>query len=156
MLDTETDEEWQALAGDDKKTWSEFRFKQLPLISALPLLTKYQADAKNAEAYAVSELAKKVGGKEIVFDQFFPVVNADKSYVVGGESINAKISVGTYSSQLDAANVSITANGRSLPVNSEGIATLNIPGSGSGQKTIPLSVSVKNPLTGEVKRGTDF
>ena len=157
VLDTETDEEWRALADDSKKTWSAFRFQQLPLISALPLLTKYQADAKNAEAFAVAELAKKVGGKEIVFDQFFPVVNADKSYVVGGEKITAKVSVGTYSSQLDAANVSITAGGKGLPVNSEGVATLTIPGSGSGQKTIPLSVSVKNPLTGEVKTGrADF
>ena len=154
VLDTESDEEWQALAENNQKSWSEFTFKQLPLISALPLLTKFQADAKNAEAFAVSELAKKVGGKEIVFDSFFPVVNADKSYVVGGESINAKISVGTYSSQMDPANVTITANGRALPVNSEGVATLNIPGSGSGQKTIPLSVAVKNPLTGEIKRGT--
>ena len=153
VLKTESDSVWRAQAGPDKKTWSQYRFKQLPLISALPLLTKYQADAKNAEAFAVSEFAKKVGGLEIVFDQFFPVVNADKSYVVGGETINAKVSVGTYSSSLDPSNVSISAGGTPLRVGADGIATYTINGSGSGPKTVPFTVSVKNPLTGEVKTG---
>ena len=154
VLDTETDEEWKAQAGKDKKTWAEYRFKQLPLISALPLLTKYQADAKNAEAYAVSELAGKVGGKELVFDKFFPVINADKSYVVGGESINAEISVGSYSSAFDPANITITANGQTLRVGPDGKAKYTIAGSGSGQKTVALTASVRNPLTGKVDRGT--
>lgn len=153
VLDTETDEEWQALASKDKKTWAEYRFKQLPLIAALPLLTKYQADAKNAEAYAVSELAGKVGGKEIVFDKFFPVINADKSYVIGGESITAEVSVGSYSSSFDPANITITANGKPLRVGPDGKAKYSIPASGSGQKTVKLTASVRNPLTGKVDRG---
>ncbi len=153
VLNTETDEVWKAQAGADKKTWSEYRFKQLPLISALPLLTKYQADAKNAEAYAVSELAGKVGGKELVFDKFFPVINADKSYVVGGESINAEVSVGSYSSSFDPKNITITANGQTLAVGSDGKAKYTIPASGSGQKTVKLTASVRNPLTGKVDRG---
>ncbi len=154
VLNTETDEEWKAQAGSDKKSWSEYRFKQLPLISALPLLTKYQADAKNAEAYAVSELAGKVGGKELVFDKFFPVINADKSYVVGGESINAEISVGSYSSSFDPKNITITANGQTLNVGPDGKAKYTISASGSGPKTVALTASVRNPLTGKVDRGT--
>ena len=153
VLKTETEEEWKAVAGPDKKTWAEYRFKQLPLISALPLLTKYQADAKNAEAYAVSELAKKVGGLEIVFDQFFPVIKADKSYVIGGESINAEVSVGSYSSSFDPANITLTANGQRLNVGPDGKAKYTIQGSGSGPKTVKLTAAVRNPLTGEVTTG---
>ncbi len=152
-LKTEPDSVWRAAAGPDKKTWAEYRFKQLPLISTLPLLTKFQSDAKNAEAYAVSEFAKKIGGLEIVFDNFFPVIEADKSYVVGGESITAKISVGTSSSSLDPSNLSINANGQNLRVDNNGVGTLTINATGSGPKTIPLTVTVKNPLTGEVKTG---
>ena len=153
VLGVEPDSVWRAQASSDKRSWADYRFRQLPLISALPLLTKYQADAKNAEAFAVSEFAKKVGGLEIVFDQFFPVVNANKSYVVGGESITAQVSVGTYSSSLDPSNVSISAGGTPLRVGADGVATYTINASGSGPKTVPFSVSVKNPLTGEVKTG---
>ena len=157
VLRTETDEEWKAVAEDGKESWADYRFRQLPLISALPLLTKFQADAKNAEAFAVSELAKKVGGLEIVFDQFFPVIKPDKSYVVGGENINAEISVGSYSSSFDPSNIRITANGQPLRVGSDGKAAYTITGSGAGQKTVKLTASVTNPLTGEVTTGTsDF
>ena len=150
----ETD--WKAAveAGDSEaKSWSEFKFRQMPVAAVLPLLSQMQADLKASEANMVNDMASLAGGKTITFDQFFPVVNADRSYVIGGESINATVSVGTYSSSLQPENVSITANGRSLPIQADGTAKLTIPASGSGQKTVPLTVSVKNPLTGKVATG---
>ncbi len=150
------DDTWKMAVENNEseaKSWEEFKFRQMPVAAVLPLLSQMQADLKASEANMVNDMAKLAGGKTITFDQFFPVVNADRSYVIGGESINATVSVGTYSSSLDPSNVSITANGRSLPIKSDGTASLVIPASGSGQKTIPLSVSVKNPLTGKVATG---
>ena len=144
------DEEWK---DSDKNSWEEYKFKQMPVAAVLPLLSQMKADLKSSEANMVNSMASLAGGKTVEFDSFFPVVAADRSYVVGGETINAKVSVGTYSSSLDPANVRITANGRALRVNSDGTADLKIPASGTGQKTIPLTVSVTNPLTGEVTKG---
>jgi gliding motility-associated protein GldM len=145
------DETWKEAS--DKNSWREFKFYHMPVAAVLPLLSQMQSDLKVSEANMVNNMAQLAGGKVVEFDSFFPVVAADKSYVVGGESIKAKISVGTYSTSLDPANVKITAGGRSLSMNDQGFAELTIPASGSGQKTIPLTVEVTNPLTGEVTPG---
>lgn len=144
------DETWKTT---DKKSWEQFKFYHMPVAAVLPLLSQMQSDLKVSESNMVNSMATLAGGKVVEFDSFFPVVAADKSYVVGGESIKAKISVGTYSTSLDPANVKITAGGRNLTMNSDGFAELTIPASGTGQKTIPLAVEVTNPLTGEVTSG---
>ncbi len=139
--------------GTDKESWADFKFRQMPLAAVLPLMSQIQADLKTSEANMVNDMISLAGGKTITFDKFFPVVQADRSYVVGGEQIKAKISVGTYSSTLDPANVRISVNGSPQRINPDGTADYNITGSGTGSKTVPLSVAVTNPLTGEVTEG---
>ena len=148
--------DWKQAVEDntsEAKSWAEFKFRQMPVAAVLPLLSQMQADLKASEANMVNSMAALAGGRVVEFDSFFPVVNADRSYVIGGESINATVSVGSYSSSIGAGNVRITANGRSLPVQPDGTAKLTIPASGTGQKTVPLTVSVTNPLTGETTTG---
>lgn len=144
------DTEWE---GTDKVSWSDFKFRQMPVAAVLPLLSQMQADLKSSEANMVNSMASLAGGRVVEFDSFFPVVKADRSYVIGGEKINATVSVGSYSSSIGAGNIRITADGRSLKVKSDGTADLPITASGTGQKTISLGVSVTNPLTGEVTKG---
>ncbi|PSR11799.1 MAG: hypothetical protein DA408_13445 [Bacteroidetes bacterium] len=144
------DETWKT---SDKTSWADFKFRQMPLAAVLPLMSQMQADLKSSEANMVNDMIGLAGGKSIVFDKFFPVVQADRSYVVGGEAIKAKISVGTYSSSLDPANVQIFVGGSPLKINDDGTADYNITGSGSGQKKVPLRVVVKNPLTGKETSG---
>lgn len=146
------DETWQA-PGSDKSSWSDFKFRQMPLAAVLPLLSQMQSDLKSSEAAMVNNMAELTGGRTIEFDAFFPVVQADRSYVVGGEKINASISVGTYSTSLQPENVKIYAGGSQLQVGEGGTAEYNITGSGTGQKKVPLRVEVVNPLTGEVSTG---
>ena len=145
------DEEWQE-AGSD--SWTAYKFRQMPVAAVLPLLSRMQADLSSAEANMVNDMASLVGGRTIEFNEFFPVVSADRSYVVSGEKIDAKVSVGTYSSSLDPSNVTITANGSPLRVGADGSAQLPVPTGSMGQKTINLGVRVRNPLTGEVNEGT--
>lgn len=146
------DETWQA-DGSDKTSWSDFKFRQMPLAAVLPLLSQMQSDLKSSEAAMINNMAELTGGRTIEFDAFFPVVQADRSYVVGGEKINAQISVGTYSTSLQPENVKIYAGGSQLSVGEGGVAEYSITGSGSGQKKIPLRVEVVNPLTGEIAKG---
>lgn len=78
---------WQ---GSDKTSWEDFKFRKMPLAAVLPTLSAMQADAKNTEATIVNELAALSGGRVVEFDQFFPVVNAKKSYVIAGELLKQK------------------------------------------------------------------
>ncbi len=145
------DETWRE--SKDKQSWSDFKFRQMPVAAVLPLLSQMQSNLKSSEAAMINSMATLTGGKVVEFDQFFPVVQADRSYVVGGESINAQISVGTYSTSLDPDNVKIYVGGSSIPVGAGGVAEYTITGSGVGQKTVPLRVEVTNPLTGDVTEG---
>ncbi len=148
---TNDDESWKET--EDKNSWADYKFRQMPVAAVLPLLSLMQSNLKSSEAGMINSMAELTGGRIVEFDQFFPVVQADRSYVVGGEQINAKISVGTYSSSLDPENVKVFVNGSSVPVGAGGVADYTITGSGAGQKTVHLRVEVTNPLTGEVSEG---
>lgn len=146
------DESWKN-ADKKKESWSEFKFGHMPVAAVMPLLSQMQSDLKVSEANIVNELVQIAGGKSIKFDEFFPVFNADKSYVIGGESINAEVSVGSYSSSLDPSNVSLYVGGQKLTIGPDGKAKYTIRGSGQGPKSVSTRVEVRNPLTGDVKTG---
>lgn len=148
------DPDWKDKAGKDKNTWSEYRFKQMPVLPVLALLTTFQADAKNAEALAVSKLSELAGGKEIVFNSFFPVINAKKAYVIKGEKFEAEISLGAYSSDIPPENITLTLNGSRLPVKEDGKAQYSTTADRYGANTLNLKAVVLNPLTGETTEGT--
>ncbi len=149
-ISLDIDQNWKEQSDGKKNSWADFRFRQMPLISVLPLLTKFQTDAKNAEALGVGKLSELVGGKQIVFNQFFPVINAKKAYVIKGGKFEAEVSLGAYSSDIPPANINLTVNGKRLPVGKDGKAVFTDAASGLGTKTLNLSATVTNPLTGEV------
>ncbi len=144
------DEAWQEA---DRPSWRDYRFGHMPVAAVLPLLSQMKSDLKSTEANMINDMVQIAGGKTIEFDEFFPVFNADRSYVIGGERITAKVSVGSYSSSLDPSNIDLRVNGSRLKINPDGTADFSITGSGTGQKSLTTSVAVTNPLTGEVKKG---
>jgi gliding motility-associated protein GldM len=147
------DEESWKNSNNKKGSWADFKFGHMPLAAVLPLMSQIQSDLKVSEANLVNDIVQLAGGKQIVFDKFFPVFAADKSYVIGGERLNAKVSVGSYSSSLQPENIDLRVNGQKLPINADGTADFSLVASGSpGPKTIQTSVAVTNPLTGEVTR----
>lgn len=145
------DETWKKTK--DKKSWSDFKFRQMPLAAVLPLMSQMQADLKSSEASMINSMAELTGGRIVEIDQFFPVVQAEKSYVIAGEPFNAEVSIGSYSSTLDPSNVVVTVNGSALRVGEDGKAKYSTTTSSTGPQTLNLGVRVTNPLTGEVKEG---
>ncbi|MCH2042641.1 MAG: hypothetical protein MK212_00750 [Saprospiraceae bacterium] len=144
------DQEWQDA---HKKSWEEHTFKQMPLAAVLPLLSQMQANARTAEADLVNKMAKLSGGKVVEFDKFFPMISARKAYVIKGEKFEAEVSVGTYSSQINPSDVTLTVNGSRLNVGADGKAQYTASANQLGKKTLKLGCSVRNPLTDEVKKG---
>lgn len=135
------------------QTWTQFKFRQMPLAAILPMMSKLQSDALTAEAALVNKMAELTGGKVIEFDAFFPVINAKKAYIIKGETFEAEVSVGTYSSQISPSDISLTVNGSRLSVGNDGKAKYSSTPGSTGKQTLNLSCSVRNPLTGKVADG---
>ena len=71
------DESWKqdkkAMKRNKNLTWADYTFKQMPLASAFPLLTKIQNDMKSSEAQILNYLVSQVGAKTFKVDQFIPI-----------------------------------------------------------------------------------
>lgn len=93
------------------------------------------------------------GGKSDGFDSFFPVFNAERCSYKRGDTLNAFVSVGSYSNALDPENVKLTVDGQELVVGPSGLAKFNAPAGNPGDHTLKTKVVVTNPLTGEVRMG---
>jgi gliding motility-associated protein GldM len=135
-------------ANTEMKSWSEFKFKQMPIAAVFPILGKIQSDAKNSATAVLNYCNVKVGGQEFRPDAFEPVISANKSYVIQGEKYEADIFLSAYSKSAD--NITITAGGSGLAVK-EGKAHYETTPTGVGERSYNVSINVKNPLTGEVK-----
>ncbi len=145
------DETWKE--SKDKNSWEDFKFRQMPLAAVLPLLSQMQSDAKSSEAALINNMAELAGGRVVEFDAFFPVVQAEKAYVIKGDPFKAQISIGTYSTQINPDDISISVNGNNLTVGEDGKAEYTTNTSSTGKQTLKLAVKVRNPLTGEVSEG---
>jgi len=135
----------------NKKSWAAFNFYQMPVAAILPLLSKFQNDAKIAETTILEYFLRKTDVTFVKPDEFEAVVSANKSYVIRGEELTAEIFLGAYSSTAD--NISITVDGRSYPV-IDGKAVFKTRPQSLGTKDIDVVVNVTNPLSGEVKSYT--
>lgn len=134
--------------GTKAKNWSEFKFKQMPVAAIFPILGKIQSDAKNSATAVLNYCATKVGGVEIRFDEFEPVISASKGYVISGDKYEADVFLSARSST--ANNISINVDGSNLPVEA-GKAKYVTGTSSTGTKTYKVNINVKNPLNNEIK-----
>ena len=144
-------EDWKE--SKDKTSWSDYKFRQMPVAAVLPTLTQMITDARNAESAGVNQLAELSGGRVVEFNQFFPVVSAKKGYVLEGDKFEAEISVGTYSDQINPNDVTITINGSPKKPDANGKVKFVETASRLGTRKLSLKAAVRNPLTGETSTG---
>jgi len=148
-----------ALAVDDetwkkkkKKSWAEMNFNHMPLQAAIPILRKFQNDNKNSEATILNYLANKVGTtKEYVLNKFTVVSAAKKSYVIKGETYEADIFLSAFAGGDSRTSISISVDGRSLPVDATGVAKYSASTGAVGVRKYNASINVTNPVTGETE-----
>lgn len=135
--------------GKEEEDWSTFTFNQMPVVSVLPLLTKYQNDARIAQTVLLNHFLKKTEVNTIKPDAFIPVVAAEKSYVIRGEPYQSEIFLAAYSSTAD--NIKMWVDGNPLEVRN-GKAAFNSRTSSIGPRQHKMRVELTDPVTGEVKR----
>jgi gliding motility-associated protein GldM len=143
------DETWKK---KKKKSWSEMNFNHMPLQAAIPILRKFQNDNKNSEATILNYLANKVGTTtEAVFEEFMVVSSAKKSYVIKGETYEAEIFLSAAAGSDSKTGISISVDGRSLPVGADGVAKYSASASSVGIRKYNATINVTNPVTGETQ-----
>lgn len=143
------EESWKATK--DKKSWADFNFRQMPLGATMPIFTKFKNDAKSTENAILDYYLDKVGGTDIVFDEFQVVAAPKKSYLTRGETYEANIFLSAASKNVE--NLSIRVNGAAVPVQN-GVAKFTAPANAPGVKTYNATISFTNPVTKEVTTRT--
>ncbi len=143
------DETWKKKG---KPSWHHMNFSHMPLQAVLPLLTKYQNDVKSTEAAFLSYLAGKVGTTtDVVIDKYTVVSAAENSYIIKGDPYKAEVFLSAAASADSKTGITVSVDGRSLPTNSEGIATYTTTPSSVGKKSYTATATITNPTTGETQ-----
>lgn len=93
-------------------------------------------------------LMNKVGGEDIVFDNYQVVMQSKKGYVIKGEPFEADFFLSTSASSSTNTQLSVAVNGSPVPVK-DGVASYTAPTNSTGVKEVNASVTVTNPVTGE-------
>lgn len=131
-----------------KPSWEAYVFGYMPVAACYPLFRKYQNDAKNAAAQVINFLSNNMGNKVLVYDKFDVFSSSTKPYILLGETYEAEIALGAYSSQ---ANFSVNVGGRALSVE-DAKAKFTAKPSSVGTQKYTATITVENPLTGETER----
>ncbi len=142
-LPLEIDEESWKSSG--KPSWEAFTFGYMPVSALYPLFRKWQNDALSSGTVTINFLADQMGKRELKFDQFDVFSSSKKPYILLGETFEAEIALGAYSSQ---AKFSVSVNGSSLPVENAKALYKSKPDR-VGEQKYTAQVSLVNPLTGE-------
>ena len=145
----ESEEDIQKKAKEGKAlSWSEYKFKQMPLAAVLAILSKIQNDAEISRSIMTSKFAELTGGKNIKLNKFFPVIIPEKSYVIENEPFKARVSIGAYSNEFSKSS-SVFINGKEVQLGADGWGEFTEIATGSGGRKLVLDSKVINPHTKE-------
>lgn len=86
-------------ASGTMNNWQSINFYHVPLAAAVTLMSKIQADVRNAENELVNRLLGDVEGKSFKFNTLTPIVKPLSSYVSVGGKFQAEIFMGAYDDQ---------------------------------------------------------
>ncbi|MFM1913049.1 MAG: hypothetical protein RIR51_887 [Bacteroidota bacterium] len=100
-------------ADQNNKDFAELNFAQTPVPAALATLSQKQAEIRRYESEVLSQLAAKVGAKEIKFDKVFAQISANANTVVAGMDYEAEVFIAATSSGFVPR---MSVNGNSIPV----------------------------------------
>ncbi|MBK0382749.1 gliding motility protein GldM [Pedobacter sp. SD-b] len=132
------------------QSWADYNFGEgKPLTSTITLLSKFQNDAKNAEAYVINKLYQETTGGGVV-DSYRAVAVAKSSYILAGQTYEADVFLTAGSSSIP---ITATVNGATLP-NEGGVGKYKSGGTKEGVYKWTGTVSFKDPTSGEIKSFT--
>jgi hypothetical protein len=93
--------------------WQSINFYHVPLAAGITILSKIQADVRNAEGEVVKRMMDAVEGKSFKFNKLTTIVKPLSSYVTVGSKYTAEIFLGAYDDQ-NAPEVFIAGPGATV------------------------------------------
>jgi gliding motility-associated protein GldM len=79
--------------------WESINFYHVPLAAGITILSKMQADVRNAEGEVVKRMMDAVEGQSFKFNKLTAIVKPQSSYVTVGAKYTAEIFLGAYDDQ---------------------------------------------------------
>lgn len=150
----------RADASGTMNNWQSINFYHVPLAAGITILSKIQADVRNAEGEVVKRMMDAVEGKSFKFNKLTTIVKPLSSYVTVGSKYTAEIFLGAYDDQ-NAPEVYIAGPGATVDtvakkINGEAIklpmngakAMLERMAGGAGLQTVRGIIKFK-PVGGE-------
>jgi len=80
----------------NKRTWEYHNFYDMPAVSALTLLSKWQSDIKNVEADVVKFIASNVSASDLKFTSAMATTIPSSTFVISGDEFSSKIFLTAY------------------------------------------------------------
>jgi gliding motility-associated protein GldM len=124
--------------GGVEKPWEVGTFTDLPVIAAVPLLTKMQVDILTCEADMMSYFLSQTDVGTVKIDNFDPVVQSVSDYVIRGGKFEAEIFLAASDRTLQP---DVTVNGQSLHT-VEGKAHYEASANNVGEQTIKGAITL--------------
>ena len=81
--------------------WQNANFEHLPLAGVVTLMSKMQADVRNAEADMLGYLFGKIHASDQTFNKIEAIVNSPTSYVLKGQPYKAEVFIAASDSTVD-------------------------------------------------------
>lgn len=86
-------------ASGTMNSWESINFYHVPLAAGITIMSKLQADVRNAEGEVVKRMLDAVEGKSFKFNKLTSIVKPRSSYVTVGSNYYAEIFLGAYDDQ---------------------------------------------------------
>lgn len=100
--------------GDTHRNWEELNFGEgVPLTATFTILSRIQADNKNAEAEVVKKILGKMDKAVVNLDKFEAVAVAPTSYLIQGQPYTAQVFLTAYDSR---SNPTVQVGGSTIAV----------------------------------------
>jgi gliding motility-associated protein GldM len=131
IIESNLSTEPTAKAKENKQTWEESMFSNMPMAAAVTLLTKMQNDIRYAEGQVLSDLLKSIDVTDLRVNTTEVFVIPQSETVVQGGTYRANIVLAAIDS---TSKPTIYVNGSMLPESANGLFTTGA--SGLGPKTL--------------------
>ena len=149
-------------ASGTMNNWQSINFYHVPLAAGITILSKIQADVRNAEGEVVKRMMDAVEGKSFKFNKLTAIVKPQSSYVTVGAKYSADIFLGAYDDQnapevyiagpgarVDSVKKEIIGESIKLPMNGA-MARLEQVAAGAGLRSVSGIIKYK-PVGGELQ-----
>jgi len=130
-----------------KKPWMVANFESMPSAGVMALMSKMQADVRNAESMMLSYLYQNIGGTDFKFNKIEAIVTAPSNYVLIGQPFTADVFIAASDSTTNPI-IKMDGGAELKVTNGKGVYTGNT--GSAGPKSFGGVIELKQPKTGKI------